>query len=140
MLHIKILASKGPSGEPIATPSVYSWQLNRKSLSFFAALFLFNGQLYEQTDGVVMGSPLGPLLANAFMCSIDETLEHEGKMPSYYSGRRYVDETLTIMSDKTSADKFLETLNHCHFSVKFTMEMEKNGMLPFLGTQLLNIT
>ena len=25
-------------------------------------LFQFNGQLYEQTDGVAMGSPLGPLM------------------------------------------------------------------------------
>ena len=31
-------------------------------------LFQFNGELYEQTDGVAMGSPLGPLLANVFMC------------------------------------------------------------------------
>jgi len=42
------------------------------------------------------------------------------------------------MPDKAFADNFLETLNHCHSSVKFTMEMENNGMLPFLGTQLLN--
>ena len=27
-------------------------------------LFQFDGQLYEQTDGVTMGLPLGPLLAN----------------------------------------------------------------------------
>ena len=48
-------------------------------------LFTFNGQLYgEQTDGVAMGSPLGPLLASAFMCSIEDTLEREGKMPKYY--------------------------------------------------------
>jgi len=57
-------------------------------------------------------------------------------MPTYY--RRYVDEKLTTMPDKSSADNFLETLNHCHSSVKFTMEMENNEMLPFLGTQLLN--
>ena len=57
-------------------------------------------------------------------------------MPTYY--RRYVNDMLTIMPDKTSASVFLETLNHCHSSVKFTMEMENNGMLPFLGTQLLN--
>ena len=70
------------------------------------------------------------------MCSIEETLYREGKMPTYY--RRYVDDTSTIMRDKTSADKFLETLSHCHSSGKFTMERENNGMLPFLGTQLLN--
>lgn len=35
-------------------------------------LFHFDGRLYEQVDGVAMSSPLGPLLANAFLCSIDE--------------------------------------------------------------------
>ena len=37
-------------------------------------LFQFNGNLYEQVDGVAMGSPLGPLMANAFMCSLEEKL------------------------------------------------------------------
>ena len=47
-------------------------------------MMLFNGQLYEHTDGVAMGSPLGPLLANVFMCSIEEILKHKGKMSTYY--------------------------------------------------------
>ena len=29
--------------------------------------FLFNGSFYDQTDGVAMGSPLAPVLANLFM-------------------------------------------------------------------------
>ena len=33
---------------------------------------------------------------------------------------------------------FLETFNQCHSSVMFTVEIESNCMLPFLGTQLLN--
>lgn len=99
-------------------------------------LFLFNGQLYEQTDGVTMGSPLGPLMANVFMCSIEETLKLKGKLPAYY--RRYMDDTLPIVPNIASANKFLKTLNHCHPSVKFTMEIENNGMLPFLGAQLIN--
>ena len=28
--------------------------------------------------------------------------------------------------------------NHAHSAVSFTMEVEENGMLPFLGLQLLN--
>ncbi|XP_015777507.1 PREDICTED: uncharacterized protein LOC107355442 [Acropora digitifera] len=99
-------------------------------------LFTFNGQLYEQTDGVAFGSPLGPLLANTFICSIEETLEREGKMPTYY--KRFVDDPLTIMPNKTSADNFLDILNQCHSSIKFTMETESNSMLPFWGTQLLD--
>ena len=64
-------------------------------------LFQFNGALYEQTDGVVMGSPLGPLLANVFMTSIEENLERQGKLPSFY--RRYLDDTLTIMPNMAAA-------------------------------------
>ena len=70
------------------------------------------------------------------MGSIEETLLLEGKMPSFY--KRYVDDTLTIMPDIVSADTCLQILNNCHSSVKFTMEKESNGLLPFLGMQLLN--
>ena len=99
-------------------------------------LFQFNGALYEQTDGVAMGSPLGPLLANVFMTHIEEKLEREGKLLSFY--RRYVDDTLTIMPNTETASNFLDTLKQAHFSLKFTMETECNGMLPLLGIQLLN--
>ena len=37
-------------------------------------LFQFNGLLYEQTDGVAMGSPLGPLMANVFVSPGREAL------------------------------------------------------------------
>ena len=30
-------------------------------------IFLFKGKFYDQIDGVVMGSPLAPVLANVFM-------------------------------------------------------------------------
>ena len=53
-------------------------------------LFPFNGELYEQTDGVAMGSPLGPLLANVVMCHIENQLEQKSMIPSFY--RRYVDD------------------------------------------------
>ena len=83
-----------------------------------------------------MGFPLGPLLANVFMSSVEEKLDVEGKLPPYY--RRYVDDTFTVMPDLSTAKDFLNTLNHAHPTIKFTMEVEKDGMLPFLGTQLLN--
>jgi len=58
-----------------------------------------NGALYEQTDGVAMGSALGALLADAFISSLEEKLELEGKLPDYY--RRYVDIT-TLPQLRTS--------------------------------------
>ena len=35
-------------------------------------LFQFEGTLYEQFDGVAIGCPLWPLIANVFICSIEE--------------------------------------------------------------------
>ena len=49
-------------------------------------LFQFNGDLNKKIDGVAMCSPLGPLLANTFMCSIEEELAHENKLPDFYKG------------------------------------------------------
>ena len=46
-------------------------------------LFQFEGNWYEQVEGVAMGSPLGPLLANAFMCKIEKQLERENKLPIF---------------------------------------------------------
>lgn len=98
-------------------------------------LFQFDGKLYEQTDGVAMGSPLGPLMANAFLCSIEEKLEHDNKLPEFY--RRYVDDTLATMKDVPAAEAFLTTLNNCHPSINFTMELASDNKLPFIGMEIL---
>ena len=42
------------------------------SLAVKDSFFLFNGTYYEQVDGVAMGSPLGPTLANIFLCHWEE--------------------------------------------------------------------
>ena len=83
-----------------------------------------------------MGSPLGPLLTNVFTCHIKETLQQQGKLPSYH--RRYVDDTFTIKPDRKAAENFLKTLNTCHSSLRFTMKLEANSVLPFLGVSLVN--
>ena len=52
-----------------------------------------------------MGSPLGPLMANAFWCHIEEHFD----LPDYY--RRYVEDTITAMSCESAAHVFLDELN-----------------------------
>ena len=59
-------------------------------------LFQFDGQLCEQTDGVAMGSPLGPLMPNVFVCHLEDKLARDGMVPSLY--KRYVDDTLARMT------------------------------------------
>ena len=79
----------------------------------------------------------GPLLANVFKCSIEDKLDQDAKLPSYY--RRYVDDTFTIKPDIASTGVLLNILNQCHPSAKFTMEVEQNSSLPFIGVELLNL-
>jgi len=78
---------------------------------------------------------LRPLMANKIMCSIEENLKRQGRMASFY--KRYVDDTLTIVRHVTAATAYLETLNNCHPLVQFTMGLESNNKLPFLGMQIL---
>ena len=57
--------------------------------------FRFNGEIYTQIDGVAMGSPLGPLLANIFMISLEEKVLP--KVPNYYIIGNVMLMTLTRM-------------------------------------------
>ena len=84
-----------------------------------------------------MESPLGPLTANTFMCSIEEKLEREKKLPYFY--RRYVDDTLAVVQDILTASTFLATLNEAHPALNFTMEVAFNGKLPFIGMELMKM-
>ena len=89
-------------------------------------LFQFDDKLYEQVDGVAIGSPMGPVMAYAFLCSIDEKLEQENKSLEFLqkiSGRH--------------VEAFLTTLNNCHPFITFTMELACNDMLPFVSIEIL---
>ena len=61
---------------------------------------------------------MGPLMANAFLCSLEEKLERDNKLPNLY--RRYVDDTITAMPDVAGALSFLYTHDECHRSISFT--------------------
>ena len=71
--------------------------------------FLFKNKCYKQAAGVVMESPfpLGPALANIFMCSFESIWLRDGPndfKPIFY--RRYVDDIFGLFSSSDHADKF----------------------------------
>ena len=96
--------------------------------------FTFDGRIYRQTDGVCMGSPLGPVLANVFMVYLEETIapKLQTSMPTW---RRYVDDTFTVVK-KGKKEEIIEALNSFHPNIKFTHETEKDGLIPFLDVLL----
>ncbi len=94
--------------------------------------FLFNGEYYDQVDGVAMGSPLAPTLANLFLGYYEGKWidEYEGIKPSYYT--RYVDDIFAVFNNSNDASLFLTYLNTKHPNIKFTYEPENNNKLSFL--------
>ena len=95
--------------------------------------FLFNKKVFCQTDGVAMGSPLGPVLANSFLAIHEEKWLEE--CPSEFKPilyKRYVDDTFTLFRDTSHIVLFLNYLNSRHKCIKFTVEHESDCSLPFL--------
>ena len=103
------------------------------SLIFDNTFFLFNESLYKQTDGLAMGNPLAPAMANIFLCHLEKQIFDNCPQifrPSFY--RRYLDDTFAIFSSEHEANQFFNFINSAHPNIKFTMEKEHNNSLPFL--------
>ena len=94
--------------------------------------FSFNDKLYEQTDGVCMGSSLGPTLANIIMTEMEKeilpNLLNSGIIKSYI---RYVDDTL-VMLKTAEIDNVLRIFNTFDENLKFTVDRFDRGSFHFL--------
>ena len=81
-------------------------------LATFDNYFFFSDTIYKQNDGVAMGSPLGPHLANIFMGFMEKRWLQECPIdfkPVLY--RRYVDDTFLLFKSDSHFDLFLNYLN-----------------------------
>ena len=102
-----------------------------------STFFSFQGEFYEQTTFVAMGSPLSPIVANLFMEKFErEALDSYLLKPSKW--KRYVDDTNVVWPHgEDELRKFLTHLNSISPNIKFTMELEENMSIPFLDVLLL---
>ena len=121
--------------EPTTTVNGLLREEFRRLLEFCSmeSFFLFNDNYYKQVDGVAMGSPLGPTLANAFMCYYERKWLEECPSdfkPKYY--KRYVDDIFVLFSSSEHVDSFLSYMNSKHPNIHFTKEVENNNSLSFL--------
>ena len=107
------------------------------SLTTKESIILFDMEFYSQIDGVAMGSPLGPTLANVFLC------HHEKKWlndcpnnfkPVFY--KRYVDDIFVLFKKSEHVQLFVNYMNSKHKNISFSYEAEKDGAMPFLDVNI----
>lgn len=96
--------------------------------------FSFNNCIYKQVNGVAMGSPLGPVLANIFMVELEKTMipRLSEKLSLWY---RYVDDTFTFIK-KGEIPIVKDILETFHQDIKFTFEEEKDNIISFLDVDI----
>ena len=114
-----------------------------KQLFLFATSethFLFNGSYFDQIDGVSMGSPLAPVLANLFMSHHERTWLSNFKDSTVLFYRRYVDDIFCMFHNEPDALSFFNYLNLQHPNIKFTFEKEYNNQISFLDIHITKST
>ena len=92
------------------------------------------GKLYYQVDGVAMGSPLGVLFANAYMCHVEEKVlaDNAIKPHMYY---RYVDDIFVDVASVDDLEKLKRSLTN-ESCLNFTAELNVGNKLPFLDLMI----
>ena len=83
----------------------------------------------KQLDGVAMGSPLGPALANILFGFHESRHFYNTATPGVYF--RYADDSFVIFGSELDCDHFQEKLNLLHPALKFTIEKEEKQLLEF---------
>ena len=121
-----------PEALSIITNLVDEETLNLISISLSSTFFSYNGIIYEQTEGITMGSSLSPVVTNICMEHFEaKALNSWHLKPKCWF--RFVDDTFVIWQHGHQAlHAFLDHLNSITPLIQYTMEIESNRSLPFL--------
>ena len=93
-------------------------------------IMLTHEGVIKQVDGLAMGSPPAPHLANGWLSQFESTIRGDAKIYD-----RYMDDILREIERLRAMEK-LEEINNLHKNLKFTMEVEEQespshpGKLP----------
>ena len=101
------------------------------------AIFSNDGNYYKQIDGVSMGSPLVPTLANIIMTEFEniiiKPLINNGTIAFY---KRYVEDTI-VLAKPCDLDRILKQCNSFHPQIQFTIDQFSDNDIHFLDIQIL---
>ena len=79
--------------------------------------------IFEPTsmDGVAMGSPLGPSMANLFMCALEKFLDDCPSQCKPIIYRRFADDIFCLFTNEEHVNLFLDLIkshNYCKLSIR----------------------
>ena len=99
-------------------------------------VFSENDKLYQQIDGVIMGSSLGPLLANIIMTEMEKTIIKkfvDDRILLFYE--RYVDDTLVVIK-REHLKLVHDALNNFDKNLNFTVDTFDDVVPHFLDIEI----
>ena len=96
--------------------------------------FSFQGQFFEQVEGVAMGSLVSPIVANLYMEYLEEKALSTAPHPPRF-WHRFVDDTFVIHKEVNKQD-FLQHINNVDPAIKFTVKTIRR-MIPSPSWTLL---
>ena len=87
---------------------------------------------FKQVDGLAMGSPPAPHLANGWLSQFENVIRDDARIYD-----RYMDDILRECKLTSVAPKLAE-INSLHPNLQFTLEREENNKLPYIGMQIIH--
>jgi hypothetical protein len=88
---------------------------------------------YRQTDGLAMGAKPAPPLANIWLSKYEPEIRDSAKI-----FERYMDDIIREIK-RQEIEAILRRINQLHPTLKFTIEQEEDGRLPFLDLQISHV-
>ena len=92
--------------------------------------FSFGGNYYKQTNGVAMGTKMGPSYANLFVGFIEHQFfsQYHGPKPELYG--RYIDDCIgATSSTREELTQFITAVNSFYPALKYTWEISDTSFI-----------
>ena len=100
--------------------------------------FKFGDIIYQQLNGVQMGSPLSPILAEIYLTEFEkEKLKNENlgfDIEFYY---RYVDDIFMVVDNSVTDNMIFLAFNKLNKNLKFTVESERDYKINFFDISIV---